>query len=213
MKEAPTSLAAALEAALPPGETRRFGELSLSRDAGGAFVATHCRDAGMAASKGDLLPIESPAAMREWAKFDADGEYRPLKTAPNLKPGWIARAGEAAAFLKLLDAVYPGSFAGWVAYSRGELDATPLRETLDRQTGMYRFAGNITDAMANQIMRETCSAGCLRVIAWPIDEACAVGRIKAGQGTVPLLCFEACPFAINEARRLAKEAFDRASAS
>jgi len=212
MNEAPTSLASALDAVLPTGETKRFGELSLSRDPSGAFLAMHVEDATAGTSPERLVPIDTAAALREWAKFDAAGEYRPLKTAPGLKTGWVSRSEDAAAFLKLLDAVYPGAFAGWVAYSRGEFDATPLRETLGRQTGMYRFAGTITDAMANRIMRETCSPGCLRTIAWPIDDSCAVGRIKAAKGTVPLICLEACTFAVNEARRLAKEAFEGTTA-
>jgi len=213
MNEAPQSLAAALEAALPPGETKRFGELSLCHEGSGSYLAMHAEDAKAGAMPDKLLPLDTPARLREWSKFDAAGEYRPLKTAPGLKAGWIARAGDTAAFLKLLDAVYPGAFAGWAVYARGEFDATPLRETLGRQTGMYRFAGSITDAMANRIMRETCAAGCLRTIAWPIDDTCAVGRIKAAKDTIPLICLEACPFAVNEARRLAKEAFDAAQSS
>ncbi|MEO0414004.1 MAG: hypothetical protein AAF226_03515, partial [Verrucomicrobiota bacterium] len=93
--------------------------------------------------------------------------------------------------------------------AEGKVDAVPLRTTLGRQTGMYRFANAIKDKHANQIMIDTCSPGCLRRIAWPINDACATGRVGAGMNEIPLLCLEACTFAVSESRRLAREEYDR----
>jgi sirohydrochlorin cobaltochelatase len=202
------TLAEELEALLPANESRFFGELHLSRDGNGVFMACHRADLEMSET---LTPVESLAGLREIAKFDANKEYRPLKTAPTLKGGWKTSTDSAAEFLKRLDCIYPGVFATWIAYHRGTHHPTPLRDTLDRQTGMYRFAGSITDQMANQIMRDTCSAGCLRKIAWPISNEAPVSRLKPGMKSIPVICTEACTFAVSEARKLVKEAYDKAN--
>ena len=203
------TLAETLENLLPLDSTLRFGELRLSRSAKGLYRAVHSRNE---ASEEALEKLESLKELRELAKFDANNEYRPLKTAPTLKCGWITECEDSADFIGRLDAVYPGLFATWVAYDRGELPPVSLRNTLDRQTGMYRFAGTINDQMANRIMREVCSPGCLRKIAWPIDDQCAVSRIKPNERYIPALCTEACTFAVSTARELVKEAYDKANA-
>jgi hypothetical protein len=77
---------------------------------------------------------------------------------------------------------------------------------------MYRFSGTINDQMANRIMREVCSPGCVRKIAWPIDDQCAVSRIKPNKRFIPSVCTEACTFAVSRARELVKEAYDKANA-
>lgn len=188
---------------------KRFGELVLRHCESGAFSARHIRNSE---SDEGLSPVDSVSELRELAKYTAEGDYRPLKTAPTLKCGWITSTDCAKEFLNRLDAIYPGVFATWIAYEKEEIDPIPLRETLDRQTGMYRFAGTITTQMANRIMRELCSPGCIRKIAWPIDGSCPVSRLKAGRRSIPVICTEACTFAVSEARELAREAYDKENA-
>ncbi|MDF1656468.1 MAG: DR2241 family protein [Verrucomicrobiales bacterium] len=202
------TLAEELEILLPANESRFFGELYLSRKEDGTFSAFHIKDMEMVDS---LEATDSLSELREIAKFDAENMYRPLKTAPNLKGGWKTTAASASDFLRRLDCIYPGVFATWIAYHRRSHDPTPLRDTLDRQTGMYRFAGSITDQMANQIMRDTCSPGCLRKIAWPISSESPVSRLKPGMKSIPVICTEACTFAVSEARMLVKEAYEKAN--
>ncbi|MEQ1841828.1 MAG: DR2241 family protein [Verrucomicrobiales bacterium] len=203
------TLAEELESYLPPGATLRFGQLQLSRTPEGSFVACHADDRTMLQ---ELEEIDSISGLRDLAKGDVSGEFRPLKTAPTLRSGWKTESSSAKDFLKRLDAIYPGVFATWVAYDRNEHGPTSLRRTLDRQTGMYRFAGTITDQMANRIMRELCSPGCLRKIAWPLNDQCIVSKIKRQPMSIPVICTEACTFAVSRARELAKEAYDRENA-
>lgn len=191
-----------LERTLPPGSNVRFGELCLSRCEAGIFSARHCRDLD---ANAPLSALQSARDLRELAKYDDEGNYRPLKSAPGLKAGWETSTACPREFLKRLDAIYPGVFATAVAYFGGTIDAIPLRETLGRQTGMYRSASAITDAQANEIMRGLCSPGCLRIITWPIDPSAPTSRVKARTGEVPLLCVEACTFAVNRARQLARK--------
>lgn len=197
------TLAGELESLLPTGTSLVFGQLRLSRRDDGAFEASHRDDV----KKGESLEsIESAAGLRELAKFDATGVYRPLKTAPTLRQGWKTRCHEASEFLRRLDAIYPGVFATWIAYASGHHHPTSLRSTLNRQTGMYRSVGSITDEMAHRLIRELCHPGCLRNIAWPINDDVPASRLAPSPQVIPMICTEACTLAINAARTLAKEA-------
>lgn len=204
------TLAETISSLLPPDAELRFGELYLTRDKSGVFAVRHRNDRK---SEDGLEIVENCNDLRELAKFDSKGEYRPLKTAPTLRSGWVTKSDDATEFLARLDAIYPATFATWISYEKGELDPISLRDTLNRQTGMYKFAGSITDQMANEIMRSTCGKGCVRLIAWPIENDCPVSRLKAAKGTLPIICTEACTFAVSEARRLAKEAYEKANAT
>lgn len=197
------TLAGELESLLPAGTSLVFGQLRLCRRADGTFEAFHLDDEEKRES---LERIASASALRELAKFDAAGAYRPLKTAPTLRGGWITRCDGAREFLKRLDALYPGVFATWIAYAAGRHHPTSLRRTLDRQTGMYRSAGTISDGMARRLIRELCHPGCLRTITWPIHDDDAVTRVTSSPGILPMICTEACTLAVNAARTLAKEA-------
>ncbi len=198
------SLADVLASHLPAGARLSFGELILSRRDDGLFEARHGADAE--AGHGDLELLGSVRELRELAKYDGSGAYRPLKTAPTLKTGWRTETGSSAEFLARLDAIYPGGFATWAAYSDGRTAAVPLRQTLDRQTGMYRLAGTIDDEDAMRLQKELCAPGCLRRIVWPIDGQTAPVAVARSSGSIPLLCVEACTLAVSRARELAKEA-------
>ena len=57
-------------------------------------------------------------------------------------------------------------------------------------------------SLAGRIRRELCAAGCLRQIAWPDEEDDETPRLEAPERAIPLLCAEACTFAVNLAREL-----------
>ena len=194
-----------------PDEACRFGELLLSRDAkAGGYRAIHRSDQMFEA--GMLSRLETVPAAREWSKYCVEGNYRPLKTAPSLRAGFVIQESDIDTFYQMIDAIYPAVFATAVRYFLGDIEPVSLRKTLDRQTGMYQFAKNITDNQANQIMRELCARGCVRKIAWPIDKSCAFSRLPEIKRNITPVCTEACTFAVSEARRLAREAYDRANA-
>ena len=70
-----------------------------------------------------------------------------------------------------LDLFYPARLGAWERFQRGALAVTSLRETLDRQTGMYRVAGKLTDEQADTLVGRFCRSdgGCLRTILWKRD--------------------------------------------
>ncbi len=203
----------------------RIGEISIireTRSSDHAFRLVHHLDiAGPESTpRGELTPYHSPGDAREIVKFNARGEYRPLKTAPDLRRGWELRLADATALREALDYFYPAMIAAWFHYCEGRVPSVPLRETLGRQTGMYRFAREITDADAQELVANHCDSqkGCLKKILWQLDAETPLSGLppcKHDPGAapdgledqaIPLLCQEACNLVVGEARRVSKRA-------
>lgn len=210
----PDPIERALAAALT--DPCRFGQI-LVRGAGGqGFVLCHRDDEG----RDELERFQKPEDAIEIAKFDDAGKYRPLKTAPNLRHGWRMEVVDLAELRRALDYFYPARLAVFVAWKKGDLKTTPLRETLDRQSGMYRVAANISDEQIDDLVGGFCrsAGGCLRTILWKRDTTGRMPSTKLptekfdplcdqtgrGQQAIPLLCQEACNLLVNEARKMVK---------
>ena len=116
----------------------------------------------------------------EIAKYDDAGNYRPLKTAPNLRHGWRLELATVEELRRALDYFYPGRLAVFAAWKSGYLKTTALRETLDRQSGMYRVAAKISDPQINDLVADFCrsDSGCLRTILWKCDRNGVIASTK-----------------------------------
>jgi len=146
--------------------------------------------------RGDVEIYGDPFAAQHLAVLDDAGEYRPLKTAPNLKRGWRLELESVHAVRLALDFFYPAVLGMGLAWRGARLEITPLRETLDRQTGMYACVKHLDDVRAAEMAERFC-AGCLRVRLWQ-DQRPPEGV------TFPLLCREACNLLVAEARKVVK---------
>lgn len=155
----------------------------------------------------ELEVFTRPEHARELAKYAADGAYRPLKTAPNLRRGWLLELASLDEVRLALDYLYPGAIGTRVAFERGDLSAVPLRDTLVRQTGMYRVTQHITDAQAGAVIRNLCVEGCLRLRLWDLAEV----RASQPKGDA-ILCAEACNLLVAACRPVAKENLSKAGA-
>ena len=164
------------------------------------FLLCHAEDVG----RGDLEIFDNPHDAASLALHDDAGAYRPLKTAPNLKHGWRLRVASLADLHLAIDLLYPAALANWRALLRNEKIATPLRDTVNRQTGMYRVTGLITDEEAQGIVDSLCKPGCLRCIQWPIPSDATPPVVPINEKEIPLLCIDACSLLIGEARRVVK---------
>lgn len=195
-----------------------IGEILIDRGGAGDFVLCHRDDA----RRDDLAVWDTAEAANELARYDDAGIYRPLKTAPNLRHGWRLTLGDIAAVRLAIDFFYPARAAAYTAWSRGKLATTPFRDTLQRQTGIYRAASKITDEQANSLIHNFCRSGggCLRTILWKRDtigtspstllppekfDPCPDQTGRGGR-TMPLLCQEACTLLVAEARQVVKAA-------
>src|SRR5438552_6711485 len=146
------------------------------RKSGGGFVLSHRDDE----AQENLQIFRSSEDAIGVAKYDDAGNYRPLKTAPNLRHGWRFELDTLEALMRALDYFYPGRLAVFAAWKSDKLQTTPLRETLDRQSGMYRVAAKISDSQINDLVAGFCrsNGGCLRTILWKRDADGAIASTK-----------------------------------
>jgi len=206
-----------------------FGQILIQKMPTGRFVLSHRDDETL----DQLQMFRSAEDAIEMAKYDDAGNYRPLKTAPNLRHGWRLELDTLEELRRALDYFYPGRLAVFAAWKSDKLQTTPLRETLERQSGMYRVAAKISDSQINDLVVDFCRSdgGCLRTILWKRDADGAVASMKlpkekfdpeydqgtasnppgsatpataAPPATVPLLCQEACNLLIAECRKVVK---------
>ena len=185
-----------------------LGEISVMTH-GTGYSIRHQEDAGQT----ELTLFTAPQDAREIAKYDATGNFRPLKSAPTLKRGWELQLADAAAVRHALDYFYPAAIANWTRWQRGfgAHQVVALRNTLNRQTGMYRVTGLITDDEAQTLVAKTCQGGCARKIVWPLAKGVPLTEVapekcqtETPSGTIPLLCTEACNILVAEARTVVK---------
>ena len=193
-----------------------MGQIRIGKSADDLFVLCHRDDADSDCLTGSRDPNDAA----EITKFDDAGNYRPLKTAPNLRHGWRMELEDVRELRRALDLFYPGRLAVLLAFEEKKLRTTSLRETLERQTGMYRIAARISDAQIDELVGNFCRSdgGCLRTILWKRDAGSAIVSSKLPaekfdpafdqtghcEPCIPLLCQEACNLLVNECRRIVK---------
>jgi len=208
-----TELRRLLESLLA-GDRAYIGQISIERS-DRDFVLCHRDDLG----RRDLHDYPAENA-REIARFDDAGNYRPLKTAPDLRHGWRLELVDLTELRRALDYFYPGRLAMFAEWKENRLTTTTLRGTLDRQSGMYRVAAKISDEQINDLVGSFCrsNGGCLRTILWKRDERGAIPSTKLppnkfdashdqtghGKSVIPLLCQEACSLLVAECRKVVK---------
>ena len=113
-----------------------------------------------------------------------------------------------------LEFFYPAALGLWLSALRGSLDPTSLRETLDRQTGMYRITQLLRDDQASELVARCCNSdgGCLRTILWDLAPGMPLTSLPASKlsleglpsDRIPLLCRELCNLVVAAARPIAK---------
>jgi hypothetical protein len=152
-----------------------FGQISV-RKSGKSFLLCHRDDE----AHDDLEIFRNAEDAIKIARYDDAGNYRPLKTAPNLRHGWRLELQRPDEVKRALDHFYPGRLAVFIIWQRGQLRTTPLRETLDRQSGMYRVAAKISDVQIDDLVADFCRSndGCLRTILWKRDQHGAIASAK-----------------------------------
>jgi sirohydrochlorin cobaltochelatase len=195
-----------------------IGQIKITSRPEGGYVLCHVEDVADLAA-GTLRVERGPAAARDIARYNAQGEFRPLKTAPNLSRGWCLHLADLTELRLALDFFYPAALGMAQAEWAGQLQPVPLRDLFARQTGMYRHANRVTDAQADEILAITCESGskCLRRIVYPLsvnqplgERAALKSRAEAGRlpdypMAVPLLCMEACNHVVSVARKVARD--------
>lgn len=170
----------------------------------------------------DSLEVHTePDDAREISLYSDDGEYRFTKGELSLKQGWIFQLKNIEDLRRAIDLFYPAALGLWQAHDSGRIRIQNLRDKLDRQTGMYRHARNVSNEGAQELVQCLCgpSNKCVKKILWKIDETIPLedseasrfeGIVgEAAEGTaIPMVCQEACNFFVSEARKKSKAEFD-----
>lgn len=206
------------------GGGRRVGEVAIRRQEpdADAFVLTHWQDEKQEAETLEIFT--EPEEAHRLALYDGAGQYRPLKTAPNLRRGWRLEVRGLDALCRALEFFYPAALGVRSAFERNRLEVTPLRETLNRQTGMYAVTKKISNPEADAVIADCCRSGggCLKTILWPLEAGSpvtslppekfdpAANQLQAGLGAgktdaFPLLCNEACNLLVAAIRTAVKK--------
>ena len=214
-----------IEQALKAALTDRccVGQILIQKTNGG-FVLSHRDDE----ARDDLATFRDAEDAVGIAKYDDAGSYRPLKTAPNLRRGWRLTLKTLEEVKRALDYFYPGRLAVFASWKTGQLRTTNLRDTLDRQSGMYRLAAKISDEQVNDLVGHFCRSdgGCLRTILWKRDQRGTIASTRlppqkfdpaydqaapgprsamaATDRVIPLLCQEPCNLLVAECRNVVK---------
>lgn len=161
---------------------------------GSGFELRHRSDRDV--SVGSLQTVPA-AELRALAQLTAAGEFRPNKTAPNLRQGWITHVTSPDELESALRQLYPGALADWFAAQQPAPPVTHFREFVGRQTGLYQAVRSLSDESAVEVIHAGCDARfCLRRRLWTVPnlDPDAVGT----KSLVP--CLEPCALLLDLAR-------------
>lgn len=174
----------------------------LVRRVGSGFELRHVGDREMAkdamTNVQGILNDKSLKELREVAQLTEGGEFRALKSAPNLRRGWRAVVRDVEELGLALNFLYPGAVADWFAVKAGRGVVTNYREFTGRQTGMYRVTAMLSDERAGEVARVCCDRRlCLKRRLWTV----AGLAVDDGEGKSVIPCLEPCAILLEFARK------------
>ncbi len=177
-------------------EGRKFAQVLLQRVEPAGYRICHMDDAVAE----DLMLYENPRDAREISKLTEGGEYRPLKSAPNLRRGWLLHVADEKELATAMNYLYPASATHWHLQREGRLEVTHYRQNAARQSGIYKRVQALTDEGVQDAASACCEdAVCLKKTLWNVDENLPL-TLDRGAGELP--CPEPCSIFVSFARRV-----------
>jgi len=190
--------------ALESGIAREWGQLTItttvSDDGTRQYEVRHVEDSE--AEAGALTTHTTPFDARDIGTLDPKDRYRPLRTAPSLKTGWIFPALTANEVYEAVEAFYPATVVNWCREQRGELDIDHWRDEQDRQSGIYNLITVLPDEGVEWAASACCDdSQCLKRREWQLSEDEPLAA-EGGDGVFP--CREPCSMVVAAGREWAK---------
>lgn len=177
-------------------EGRKFAQVLVRRVESSGYRLCHIDDA---VAEG-LKLYDNPRDAREISKLTEDGEYRPLKSSPNLRRGWLLRLTDEKELATAMNYLYPAAIGHWRLHREGRLEITHYRPNAARQSGIYKRVQALTDEGVQDAARACCEdAVCLKKTLWDVDENNPL-QAERGEGDIP--CPEPCSIFVSFARRV-----------
>jgi sirohydrochlorin cobaltochelatase len=143
-----------------------------------------------------------PEAIRRYVRLDEAGRYRPLSGASNLRPGWWVPLRDGLTAADVIEAVYPLATVHFRQYAEGTLRVVPLDEVLERQSGRYESARQLSPH-GRQVVRDVLCGQCVRTPVWPLTSNPQPPTSHLQPPTSHLPCPEPCSVFVALAREAA----------
>jgi hypothetical protein len=170
----------------------------LIQSAGHTFSVRHIADRDLPLDKLRRLSVPD---LRKLAMHTASGQFRPLRSSPDLPRGWTLSCNTPDELWRALQELYPGSIPDWFAAQSSNPPITHYRDFTNRQTGMYRITQLLTDDQAANVARAAChSRFCLKQRLWTVPGLASDS--SAEKSTIP--CLEPCAILLELARKTAR---------
>ena len=177
-------------------EGRKFAQVLVRRVDPTGYRLCHIDDA---VAEG-LKLYENPRDAREISKLTEVGEYRPLKSAPNLRRGWLLNVADEKELVAAMNYLYPAALVHWYLHREGALEVTHYRQNAARQSGIYKRVQALTDEGVQDAAKACCEDQvCLKKTLWDVDEDQPL-EMDRGGGEIP--CPEPCSIFVSFARRV-----------
>ena len=171
------------------------------------YELRHIQDRDTATEFLHRLPL--PEA-RPLAQYNAAGEFRPLKSAPDLRNGWLLSLANDTELEIALNHLYPGALADWHAAQSPTPPVTNYREYTARQSGMYRITTMLSDSQVAEVVKTTCDKSrCLKQRLWTVPGMPA--DAPGAKSFIP--CLEPCAVLMESARTAMRAAQQENAAS
>lgn len=141
--------------------------------------------------------------LREWVNFTSDHQFRPLKSAPNMRMGWTIRLDDAHQLADALEIIYPGFVSDYYHFSeKGASACQNYPDFTSRQTGMYRSTSALESDEISDMVKGACDGRfCLKSRQWQWEGESFADEL----GTPSLIpCLEPCAVLMELARIQAK---------
>jgi hypothetical protein len=203
--EEPTLGISARYDALAEGIVREWGQLRITtalaedeaRSGERVYELRHVDDASR--DSDELDRYDDPCEARELSTADKKERYRPLKTAPTLRSGWMFPTLSSRELVDAVEFFYPATIANWHRERRGELDVDHWLETAARQTGIYDVIDELPREAVDWMAEACCvDSQCLRRREWQYGEG---DELDVDGGDGPFPCREPCSLVVAAARK------------
>ncbi len=141
-----------------------------------------------------------PVVLFERVRFDDCGNYRPLSGARTLPTAWAVRCEGPLTLPDAIDIVYPSAALHMAQWETGSLRIVGLETSLERQTGRYLVAAELSPA-GRALAADVVCGRCVRQPVW--REGFAAPAITGNEGAQMIPCPEACSVLVSFMREAA----------
>ncbi len=140
----------------------------------------------------------------ELGRTTVEGNYRPLRSAPTLRRGWIFRNLSGKSLIQVVDCLLPGAIIHRAMWCDSTLRIRSFEEVAARQTGIYTPVRSLSAARIRSVADRCCGEkGCVKHTLWSVGKSDATPVIaKAGhRKSLAIPCPEPCSWMVEAARR------------